>query len=176
MDPWPHAPYHRLIEGRVFMLTASTYDKECIFSDPIRLDFLEHEIIKASIDQNLKLHAWAVFANHYHLVASASEPGFSATTLTKSIHGRTSREVNRLDAAPGRRVWFQYWDSEIDIETSYLARLNYVNENAVKHGLAKSGRDYKWCSARWFEDSAPRSFVRTVQGFPIDRLNVFDDF
>jgi putative transposase len=73
-------------------------------------------------------------------------------------------------------VWFQYWDSHLTYPRSYLARLNYVNCNAVKHGLARQPGLYTWCSAGWFEREAKRPFYLTVMRMGSDRVNTVDDF
>ncbi len=84
--------------------------------------------------------------------------------------------MNDLDGEPGRKVWFQYWDTLLSFERSFLARLNYVHNNPVKHGLVKIATRYPWCSASWFEQNADRSFYNTVMNFKTDRVNVRDDF
>jgi putative transposase len=81
-----------------------------------------------------------------------------------------------MDGQPGRKVWFQYWDSRISLERSYFARLNYVHNNPVHHGLADKAENYPWCSAAWFGRNAPASFVATVKSSKADRLRVPDDF
>jgi putative transposase len=57
-----------------------------------------------------------------------------------------------------------------------MARLNYVNQNPVKHGLVKCASDYTWCSASWFEKTASKPFNKAVSSFKIDKVNVIDDF
>lgn len=81
-----------------------------------------------------------------------------------------------MDGTLGRRVWYNLWDSNLTIQTSYLARLKYVNHNPVKHGLVKDAHDYPWCSLHWFEENAPSSFRKTVESFDASRVNVFDEF
>ena len=71
---------------------------------------------------------------------------------------------------------YQFWDSRLTYQASWLARLNYVHHNAVHHGLVHVAADYPWCSARWFETNARESFVKSVYSFKTDRLNVMDDF
>ena len=51
------------------------------------------------------------------------------------LHEDTAEEINRCDGTANRTVWFNFWDTKLTFETSYLARLNYVHQNAVKHGL-----------------------------------------
>ena len=61
-------------------------------------------------------------------------------------------------------------------ERSYLARLNYVHQNAVRHGLVVVANQYAWCSAAWFEGEATPAMVKTLYGFKTDQINVPDDF
>jgi REP-associated tyrosine transposase len=61
-------------------------------------------------------------------------------------------------------------------EKSYLARLNYVHQNAVKHGLVPVANQYQWCSARWFEQIGSPAMVRSIYRFKIDQLSIRDDF
>ena len=88
----------------------------------------------------------------------------------------TARVINEQDGTPGRRVWFQYWDNKITYEKSYLARLNYINNNPVHHNIVRKAVDYPYCSAAWFENSGDKAFCKTVASFKIDRVNVIDDF
>ncbi len=73
--------------------------------------------------------------------------------------------LNRADNAPGRRVMYEFWDTHLTFEKSWLARLNYVHQNAVKHGLVPVANQYPWCSAPWFESNVRSSFVKSVYSF-----------
>ena len=57
-----------------------------------------------------------------------------------------------------------------------LARLNYVHQNAVKHGLVPAANQYPWCSAPWSETNARPGSVKSVYSFKTDRIKVPDDF
>ncbi|MGB8475864.1 MAG: hypothetical protein WCE61_17420, partial [Candidatus Acidiferrum sp.] len=69
-----------------------------------------------------------------------------------------------------------YRETRLTYEKSYLARLNYVHQNPVKHGLVPVASLYPWCSAPWFERTARPAQIRTIHRFKTDRLNVADDF
>ena len=114
-------------------------------------------------------------ANHYHFIAVAKTPHNLPEFISK-LHIDSARFVNNLDSAKGRRVWFQYWDSHITYAKSYYARLNYVNNNPVHHGLVPVAENYDWCSAGWFKMNADTSFKKTVDSFKTDQLSVRDDF
>ena len=66
---WPHAPIHRLGSGGIYMVTAATLYKKRLFSTSEKLTSLENEILKLAKLYSWQLEAWAVFMNHYHLIA-----------------------------------------------------------------------------------------------------------
>ena len=92
------------------------------------------------------------------------------------LHTESAMFVNRLDGASGRKVWYNFWETRITYEKSYLARLSYVHQNAVKHGLVSVASEWRWCSAAWFERTAESAMIETVYAFKTDAVNVFDDF
>ena len=125
------------------------------------------------------LEAWAVFSNHYHFVAHSPMMDGGARNLPGMLgllHEKTAKWLNRLDQTPARKVWHNYRETRLTYEKSYLARLNYTHQNAVKHGLVPVANQYPWCSAAWFERTATPAQMTTVYAFKTDRLQVADDF
>jgi REP-associated tyrosine transposase len=172
---WPHSPAHQLGGGGTFIVTAGTYNRVPLFRGAERLTKLTNHVLKLAGHYGWSLQAWAVFPNHYHLVGESEAPD-SLRAFLRHLHSVTAIEVNKWDETPGRRVWFEFWETQITFPRSYLARLNYVHQNAVRHGLVRVASQYPWCSAGWFEREANRSFFQTVCGFRIDKLNVPDDY
>ena len=173
---WPHAPLHRLCENGTYIVSAGTLHKEHFFRGPARLDDLESKLLSLAKEHGWQLEAWAVFSNHYHFVAHALPGCEELKVLLTRLHGETSTEMNRLDNALGRQVWFNFWDTQLTFEKSYLARLNYVHQNAVKHGLVKVANVFPWCSAAWFERTATPAQVHTIYSFKTEKVNVVDDY
>ena len=175
--PWPHAPPHWIQQEGTYFVTASTYHRQYLFDSPAKLEAVTHLLIDTAKQFAWQLRAWAVLSNHYHMLADSPEgSGESLRTWLAEFHRRAAIEVNRLSETCGRRVWMNFRETRITHTTSYLARLRYVNENPARHGMVALAKDYPWCSAAWFESHAPASFVKSVQRFRIDRLNVWDDF
>ncbi len=109
---------------------------------------------------------------------SPAEEG-NAESLAKmltELHSATARWVNRLDSEEGRKVWHNFRESKLTFQRSYLARLNYTHQNAVKHGLVPVAALYPWCSAGWFEKTASPAEISIIYGFKIDGVKVFDEF
>ncbi|HTL52298.1 MAG TPA: transposase [Planctomycetota bacterium] len=173
---WPHAPRHSLGDHGTYMVTAATHKKLHHFKGDERLDLLMRLLLQTAQAAQWKLQAWAVFPNHYHFVALSPPDPKSLKNLISKLHMRTAKEINRQDETPGRKVWYQYWDSQITYERSYWARLNYVHQNAVHHGIAGLAENYRWCSAAWFSRVADRAFYKTVSEFKTDQLEIEDEF
>jgi putative transposase len=96
--------------------------------------------------------------------------------MLNQLHSDSAREINKLDGAAGRQLWFQYWDTHLTYQRSYLARLNYVHHNPVHHALVEDAEVYPWCSAGWFGEKAPAGFARIVRSFRTDQISVRDPF
>lgn len=174
--PWPHAPPHRLTERGTYFVTAATLHKAHHFRGKDRLAVLHRGLLRVAAQYGWNLEAWAVFSNHYHFVAQS--PGEAATlpAMLGELHARLAGWLNRLDRCRGRQVWHNFWETQLTHQTSYLARLHYTHQNAVRHGLVAQAREYPWCSARWFEENSPKATVKAIQRFSIDRLHIGDDY
>jgi putative transposase len=113
---WPHAPVHQLSETGVYFVTAGTYLKSHHFRTRHRLDVLRRELLKVAQDFAWHLEAWAVFSNHYHFVARSPESAEESSSLSEvlaALHRRTATWVNRLDNAPGRKIWHNFRDTKL---------------------------------------------------------------
>ena len=152
------------------------YGHNRLFDSPERLTLLEDLLLGFCNDLGWRLQQWAVFANHYHFVALSPETDGNTANLIRRLHGKSAIELNKLDGTPGRKVWHERWDTRLTFEKSYLARLNYVRTNPVRHGLVSRPEDYPWCSAEWFAQKAERPWFETIRSFAVDAVNVPDAF
>ena len=173
---WPHAPVHRLSSFGTYMVTGATLHKKPYFCNEDKLNLLENSLLGLSKTYGWQLEAWAIFVNHYHFVVNGGPESKPLDQLLNHLHSDTARDLNRLDKFAGRVVWFNYWDSQLTYERSYLARLNYVHQNPVRHGLVYVANQYPWCSAAWFERTASAAAVRTIYSFKTEKLRIADDY
>ena len=173
---WPHAPVHRLADNAVYFVTAGTLHKKHLFDTPDKRDLLERHVLALAKGSGWQIEAWAVFANHYHIVVRGNPASQNLGEFLHDLHGISARELNKLEGVKDRPVWFNFRDTKLTVQMSYLARLNYVHQNAVKHKLVRVANQYPWCSAAWFERVASAAQVKTIYGFKIDRVKVEDDF
>lgn len=174
MLDWPHSPPHRFENDGTYFITAGTYLKRHHFRRSDDLSRLMSLLFALTDEFELSLQAWSLFSNHYHLVAQGK--GESLRLMLSKFHATSSRELNAREQQVGRQVWFQFRDTELTYERSWIARLKYTHSNAVKHGLVSNSTDYPWCSAAWFERVSSPAFCRTVQRFGLDRIRIFDEY
>ena len=177
--PWPHAPTHQLSERGTYFVTAATYQKHHHFRGASRLRVLHRGLLKVAEQFGWQLEAWAVFSNHYHFVGHSPDKETNASSLQpmlRMLHVKTAEWLNKMDDAPHRRVWYNFRETRLTYQRSYLARLNYVHQNAVKHGLVCVANQYPWCSAAWFERDASAAVVKSIYRLKTDSVHVDDDF
>jgi putative transposase len=173
---WHHSPDHRFGESGAYIVTAGTYQKIHFFHDASRLTLLHDALLELAAKYEWQLQAWAVFSNHYHFVAFAPADPATLRPFIRHLHSDSARQLNQLDRCPGRKIWYQFWETRLTYERSYFARLHYVHANAVHHKLAAVPTAYPWCSAAWFERNASSVMQRKVASFSLDQPKVLDDF
>jgi len=169
---WPHAPPHRLGAAGVYFLTARARDGKHLLAGDEMKDWFQETLLSLATDKGWKMEAWAVLSNHYHFVAHI--PGENAESLRKvvtKLHSLTTKELNSRENMPGRtRLWQNFRETHLNHQESYLARLNYVHQNAVHHGLVAKGSDWKWCSALRFKKAVTPAWLKTVASFRYDEI------
>ena len=173
---WPHAPVHRMSANGIYFVTAGTLHKKPLFDAPTQRDLLERLLLSHAKARGWQLEAWAVFANHYHFIARGQPDLSPMGDFLRELHSLSARDLNRLDNIKGRTVWYNFRETRLTYQHSYLARLNYVHQNAVRHELVPVASQYPWCSAAWFERVATEAQVKTIYRFKIDQLNIPDDY
>jgi putative transposase len=173
---WAHAPPHLFVPNAMYIVTAGTYLKTMLFDSKEKRNFLLQTLFNEAKQWGWSLQAWAVMPNHYHFVARAPENAETLKRMITSLNSKSAIWLNKTDGAPGRKVWFQYWDSCLTYERSYLARLNYVHHNPVKHGLVEKAEFYPWCSMGWFMREAVPKFRQSVLSSKHDSVNIEDRF
>jgi REP element-mobilizing transposase RayT len=92
-----------------------------------------------------RLHTFVVMANHVHILI---EPNVSLAQLTQRIKGVTAPAANKILGREGNRFWneesFDHW---VRNAAEFIRIKNYIEQNPVTAGLAKSPQDWPWSSA-----------------------------
>jgi hypothetical protein len=91
----PHGPMHWLFESGVYIVTAGTYQEFRHLSSAGRLDFffLFGIVVRPRRRVRLEFTRPAVLPNHYHFVATSSQPNTLGRFLGR-LHMQTARQLN----------------------------------------------------------------------------------
>jgi len=173
---YQHNPPHYFVPNAMYMVTGAILHNERLLSDDKRKALVLQTLFERSRLLGWNLEAWAILNNHYHFIAQAPEDAATLAKLIQQLHSITGIQINRWDNTSGRQIWSNYWDSCLTYEKSYLARLHYIHENPVKHGLLENAIDYPFCSYRWFMEQGDDILKERVFAQPIDKIDVFDDY
>ena len=176
MSEWHHSPTHRLKANGAYIITGATLHKKPFFKRGESLDLLQTTLFQLAKRYRIALRAWAIFPNHYHLVLLTYPESADLGIFVRHLHSQSARELNKMDQTPGRRVWFNFWDSQLTWEGSYYARLNYVMNNPVRHRIVDDAKHYQWCSARWFAENVDGGHYKTVVSYGYERLEIEDEY
>jgi putative transposase len=172
----PNTPPHWFVPNAIYMVTGAVLYKQPLLNTDEKLANFCETLLERAKMAGWSLEAWFVMRNHYHFVARSPENAQSLKNLIQAIHSINAKFVNRMDGTPGRKVWYNYWDSCIQSERSYRARLNYVIINPVKHGLAQHPAEYPFSSYHWFYENTKPDFLQAVMAESVDFEQIVDDF
>jgi putative transposase len=108
------------------------------------------EVVVGSIHRGVslghyELRAWALMANHVHVLLL---PLISPSRLMQSMKGYTARQANLILGQTGRTFWqaesYDHWVRD-DAELERIA--DYIENNPVKAGIVDCAEKYEWSSA-----------------------------
>lgn len=173
---YPHNPPHYFVPNAMYFVTGSTLHKKHLLSDDEHKSVVLGILLERTAHWGWDMEAWSILGNHYHFVSHAPEDALTLYHLIRQFHSKSAVALNKLDNVTGRKVWYNYWDTCITHENSYLARIRYIHLNPVKHGLVENAEDYPFCSYKWFLEKADLDLQKKVMNQPIDRVDIEDDF
>ena len=157
----PHQPPHLALNQTLYLLTAACYQHLPHMHTPERRQTIEDLLFEQFIQRGMQIQAWLALTNHYHLLLLVTDFG-TLGEIFRRVHGPTSREWNKQDQAPGRKVWYRYGDRAIRSERHHYTTLNYIHYNPVKHELAASPYDWAWSSVHWNRENRGRAWLRDL--------------
>lgn len=174
-----HSPPHFDSDQELtYIVTAACFEHAHIIGrSHKRLTDCESAILAACVKYCSEIFAWCILPNHYHLLVRTAFIG----ALRKELglfHGRSSFEWNKEDDTRGRQVWHNCFERKMRSHRHFYASLNYVLNNAVRHGYAEKWQDWKWSNAQsYLDDVGAEEAARIWRDYPIkDYGNKWDIF
>jgi len=132
---YPGAWYHVMNRGR---------RREDVFH--IREDYDAFlKIVKETVDVwNLKVSAYSLLPNHYHLLVQTPEGNISR--CMRHINGVYTQRFNRSHATDGQLFRGRYKAVLVEGDSHLLEVMRYIHRNPLRAGLVERLDDYHWSS------------------------------
>jgi len=172
-----HIPFHLYLENQIYFVTAGTLKKKPYFDTDNKKEILKSRLKSACSKFKIKLYAWVILSNHYHILFCFKEQQ-NLRKLIGFINGGSSFELNKIEEEKCRQIWWNYWDNCIRDEKTFYKRFNYIHHNPVKHGYSKDTRNYPFSSYNYYLDKFGESYLSSIwEQYPIiDFSDTQDDF
>ncbi len=150
----------------IYFVTATVVDWVDVFTRDIYREILLGSFRFCQQNQGLRVHAWVLMPNHFHLICSCNADNDIGMVL-KNIKSFTAIKI--IDAImnnvkESRREWmlaiferhgkqnksnyrFQFWQHENhpvlldNFSDNYMQRLHYLHENPVRAGFVNKSED-----------------------------------
>ena len=166
--PWHHPP-HLTIDGSAsYLFTGACYEHRPHVGYSLeRLDEFTGNLVGLFDILGLKVQAWVVLPNHYHLLAATADLRNILRQLGR-LHGRTSYIWNGEENTRGRQVWHGVVETVMKSDAHLWATLNYVHHNPVKHGVVEYWQDWPFGSANVYLDTVGRDEAKRIwSAYPV---------
>jgi putative transposase len=155
------------------MITSGTYKKEKFFNADEKLLLLHDVMHEILAKYHFQILSWVLLSNHYHLLLM-SEKGSYLPEAIRMVHGKSATLLNKIDKIPGRRVWYNYWDTMIKDEEDIENKIAYIFMNPVKHGIVKDPIDYPFSSIQeYLRTNGLEKVKRALEKYN-ERCGVYD--
>lgn len=147
-DPMPRA--RRIIPpGSILHVVNRGNDRRALFHDAAEFDAFLALMRRAASRTPLRILAYALMPNHWHLVVWPE----SSTQLSRYLQGLCTAHAarwRRLAGSVGEGHVYQdrFHAFVIETERQYFHVLRYVEANPARAGLVRSAAEWPWTSLR----------------------------
>jgi REP element-mobilizing transposase RayT len=141
-------PKLSMTSGKAFVCMDRLLGSHCAGPTYLRMPAIAGLVVDAVEQGSLSsylLHAWVVMPNHVHLLIT---PHSGVPKLLQKLKGSTARAANKLLGQTGRPFWQEESYDHLVRNSDEFARIeNYIVQNPVQAGLARTAEEYLWSSA-----------------------------
>jgi REP element-mobilizing transposase RayT len=133
---YPGAYHHVMNRG---------YDGNDIFKDSISKDHFLNYLESASKKLKIRLFAYCIMRNHYHLVLENTTGKLSE--FSKLLNGNYGMYYRKRYGGKGYVFQGRFKSTIIENDAYLIQSIAYLLENPVRAGIVSNAEDYTWSSA-----------------------------
>ena len=138
--------------GRPIFVTFRTH-RSFVLPESVRQLVLEHCL--HDHEKRALIHCAVVMPDHVHLLltlmADPNGVAYSLEQVTHGIKGASAHSVNRVLGRKGNVWQDESFDRLLRSDHSIEAKSQYICDNPVRKGLAKTQDEYPWLWREWEE-------------------------
>jgi REP element-mobilizing transposase RayT len=132
---------------RIYLLTATTENREMLFSDFTVGRIVVAELKAAQQDGLAESLAWVLMPDHLHWLIALQQGSLSE--LMRRIKGRSAKRVNALSGRQGKLWQDGFHDRALRREEDVLPAARYIVANPLRAGLVNRVGDYPLWDSVW---------------------------
>ena len=131
------------IPGATYHVYCRVARGEFVFDDPAEADGFVSAVRDVRDHDKLRILAWVLLGNHYHLVVKTDTVPLWRTMLR--LQSTIAREFNRRHRYLGRLWQSRYRARVIDSQDYFRQAVSYVHMNPVAANIVSDPADYQRC-------------------------------
>lgn len=145
--------YRAPAEGGFYHVTNRGNNKQPIFLDRGDGLFFLKYLAKGCLSANIRIHAYCLMTNHYHLLVETPEANLSyALSLIQAPYARHfNKKYNRV----GHVFQGSFRSCIIEVDEYYLTVVRYIMQNPIRANITQDLSRYEFCSFRMSLGFAP---------------------
>ncbi|MDZ4191894.1 MAG: transposase [Pseudomonas sp.] len=132
---------------RIYLLTATTENREILFSDFTVGRLVVAELKTAQQDGLAESLAWVLMPDHLHWLIALQHGSLS--DLMRRIKGRSAKRINQLTKRQGKLWQDGFHDRALRREEDLLPAARYIVANPLRAGLVSRVGDYPLWDSVW---------------------------
>lgn len=148
---YPGALYHVMNRGTSRLPTFFSEDNKRLFL---------HVLSDAVAVWDLRIHAFCLMNNHYHLLLET--PLGNLSRAMRHIDGVYTQRINKITGRDGALFRGRFKSILVQKETYFLVLLRYIHMNGVKAGIYTHASDDPFCSHQLYMNPSVRPKWLTV--------------
>ena len=179
--------------GDFHELTFSCYRRIPLLANDQWLYLLAESLDQAVHGQSCRLIAYVFMPEHVHILVQSASQDFRVDLFLKALKAPYSRRIKSLLEAAGSPLLnrltvrerpgihcFRFWqegggyDRNLRSVKAVEAAIAYIHENPVRRQLCERSTDWRWSSARHYEqdgrEASPLELPPTIHGLSSDFL------
>ena len=121
---------------------------EAVFADPDDYTAFTELLREASQMWGIKIAAYCMMQNHYHLLVQTPEANLSR--CMRHINGVYTQKYNRKYGNDGQLFRGRYKSILVEADNYLLELVRYIHRNPLRAGVVKRPDEYKWSSHRGY--------------------------